>query len=472
MTISKSALTGKFKTSTFIFVPVLSRGMNLLFTPFILMSFGSEDFLKISLLTFLSFLVTVTAELGVRQKVLLNYDSKATILRFYYKWLFTVLFALGILILLHYMYLNMTTSKHTFYTIDLIVISVDAIINITINCFYIGYLQARGRTTTLFTVNLQILCLVFLPRILMLLINSSQPEAWVFFSSVFRMVILLKILRPTHFGNTFKNQNLKGTIKVFEKTSLNSVFSVFVVLTLTLDKIIGYKLYDQSSMVAYLLAYQFVSLSGSIFEQVLIRYHQPLRLAIEDSMSTTSIQSIFYVFVFLSSLLNIIYFVIGTLIYPDLDAIFYSTLYLLSLQPLSWSLLVVWQNIIGPFLSDISHVKCMAVSVIANFIFLITLVGVASSNVIMLSVSTSGTYILCLTLLGKKSLIFGLRFINTKDIFFTSMWFLLFALLLNTFRESLVLILAISYIFSILFMMKLILGKHVDDLRAIVGFRK
>jgi hypothetical protein len=406
---------------TLLLVPFLSRGINLLFTPFVIGVFGNEGFIKVSILLLMSFLLSVTIELGVKQKILIYYQTKEFLIIYFLKWLITISAFLTTCILFYTFFDSRTGLIDSR---DLIVVGLDAVLNVSLNSFYLGYLQARGKSDSILRINLLCLLLVSIPRVYLLLTGITEPWLWVLFGSIFRLLVLGRVIIQFRSINSWKQLQLSNIIRLFDKGSLNSIFGLIVVLTLTLDKFVGTHLYESSSVVAYLLAFQFVSMSGSLYEQILVRYFPRVRDSLSEDNAREHIRIIFFGLLFLGSILNGVYSAIGLVVFPDLNPVFFPTLFLLSFQPLAWGLLIIWQNVIGPSASNFDHVRYMGVSLIFESLVLSALFIFRNLGVMFLAGATATSFLVCLIGLSNSSKRLGLVFVPSGELVVTFSLFL------------------------------------------------
>ena len=459
---------GRFRLRTLLLllVPLLNRGANLIFIPFVLNVFGNQGFIKVSILTLTSFLLSVTIELGVKQKMLIRYQARELIITYFAKWIFAVTTFLSICTLLHFFF---ASADGFIDTRDLIIVIVDAVINVTINSFYLGYLQAAGKSDSILRVNVQCLFLVFVPRSYLLFIGITDPALWVLFGSIFRLLVFANIAK--HFRGISVRKQLfhRGTFKLFDAGSLNSIFGLIVVLVLTLDKFVGTHLYDSSTMVAYFLAFQFVSISGSLFEQILIRYFRQIQDSLVADEPFENLRRIIFGFLFAGTILNTIYFAIGVIVFPDLNPIFFPILYLLSFQQLAWGVLILWQNVIGPNASNVSHVRYMGVALVYESLALLALYMFRNLGVVFLAFSAASTFLVCLIGLSNKSRNLGLVFLSRRELISIFALFLVVTLGMYCFRSSIPGVFAISAVVITVSLIRAHYIKFYSKVREITG---
>lgn len=397
-------------------IPFLNRGINLLFAPFVLGVFGNNGFVKVSILLLVSLVLTVTIELGVKQKVLMHYKTEDLILFFFLKWLITISAFLTAFLILHAIFASRTGLIDSR---DLIVVSLDAVVNVSLNSFYLGYLQARGKSDSILRINVQCLFLVSIPRVFLLLNEITEPWLWILLGSVFRLLALGRIRIRFRSLNFPKPILLRNKIQLLDKGNLNSIFGLIAVLMLSLDKFVGTHLYEASSVVAYLLAYQFISLSASLYEQILVRYFPRIRDSLFENSAEENMRIIFFGLVFLGSLLNVVYSVISLVVFREIDPVFFPILFLLSFQALSWGLLIIWQNVIGPSASNFDHVKYMGVALIFESLLLAELYFFHKLEVTFLAGVTATSFLVCLIGLSYRSKSLGLVFIHRRKLIMT-----------------------------------------------------
>jgi hypothetical protein len=373
---------------------------------------------------------------------------------------------LSICVLLHFF---LTSAEGFIDTRDLIIVVVDAVINVTINSFFLGYLQAAGKSDSILRVNVQCLFLVFIPRSYLLFIGIMDPALWVLFGSIFRLLVFANIAK--HFRGISVREQIfhRGTIKLFDGGSLNSIFGLIVVLTLTLDKFVGTHLYDSSTMVAYFLAFQFVSISGSLFEQILIRYFKQIHDSLVADDAVENLRTIIFGFLFAGTILNVIYFAIGVIVFPDLNPIFFPILYLLSFQPLAWGVLILWQNVIGPNASNVSHVRYMGVALVYDSFVLLALYMFRNLGAVFLAFSAASTFLVCLIGLSNKGRNLGLVFLSRRELISKFALFLLVTLGLYCFRTSIPGVFAISTVVISVFLVRANYIKFYSKVREIAG---
>ena len=122
-----SGLRGKIPV--LLLFPFFGRGVNLFFMPFVLNIFGNQGFIEVSFLLLMSFVLSVTIELGVKQKILKHYKSRDLLMLYYLRWIFSFTILLSASILLY----SLISFRVGFIdTRDLIVVSLDALVNVTL----------------------------------------------------------------------------------------------------------------------------------------------------------------------------------------------------------------------------------------------------------------------------------------------------------------------------------------------------
>lgn len=427
----------RMKVPVLLLVPALSRGINLIFTPFILQAFGNQGFIEVSILTLMSFLLSVTIELGMKQKVLMVCRTKVLLIAYFAKWLFAATTFLIICTFVHFAFEILTSASGFLETRDLVVVCVDALINVTLNSFYLGYLQAKGRPDLILRTNYQCLLLVIIPRVCILVIGITEPSLWVLLGSIFRLIVFVSITKELAGLGFQKLLRCGRGIHLFDKGSLNSIFGLITVLILTIDKFVGTHLYDSSTMVAYILAFQFVSMSGSLFEQILVKYFRTILDALMTDYAANHLRTMIFGFLFVVSILNGIYSAISVLVFPELNPIFFPILCLLSFQPLAWGVLIIWQNVIGPITSNMGHVKYMGIALVFDSLVLSALYLFRNLGVLFLAAATASTFLVCIIGLSFNSQSPGINFVPRTEIFLIFAGFIVVTLGLHSLQSSL-----------------------------------
>jgi len=271
----------------------------------------------------------------------------------------------------------------------------------------------------------------------MLLIGITEPSLWVLLGSIFRLIVFVSITKELAGLGFHKLLRCGRGVHLFDKGSLNSIFGLITVLILTLDKFVGTHLYDSSTMVAYILAFQFVSLSGSLFEQILVKYFRTIRDALMTDYAANHLRTIIFGFLFVVSILNGIYSAIGVLVFPELNPIFFPILCLLSFQPLAWGVLIIWQNVIGPITSNMSHVKYMGIALVFDSLVLFALYLFRNLGVLFLAAATASAFLVCIIGLSFNSQSLGLNFVPRTEIFLIFAGFIIVTLGFYSLRSSL-----------------------------------
>jgi O-antigen/teichoic acid export membrane protein len=422
-------------------VPFVGRGVNLIFTPFVLLSFGSQGFIKVSNLILISFILTTCIELGVKQKILSDLYDKSRLIQFYLKWLMATLVFFTFFIIL---YLVLDSNSSVENSKELLVVVLDSIINVSLNSFYLGHLQAKGRSERILTLNILIIFFTIAPRVFLLVVGNTQPWMWLLFGCIFK-ILLFRLPLKIFIKNlkSMKGFLINKELRIFDALSLNVIFNLLVVSTLTLDKLVGSQVYDTKEMVGYFLAFQFTSMSGSLFEQVFSRYFPKIRESLTGQEAQKNLTSLLLALFIVVTVLNAFYTILSFVVFHNLDRMFYPILILLSFQSVTWGLLLIWQNILSTINSSSLHVKYMGLAFLIDLMALFSIKVMKSSSILTLAGATSATFLICLVGISVESKYLKLKFVSLNKLVLMALIQSSIGLIIYFFKNSFIGILSI-----------------------------